>query len=278
MGNSAAVRRVRRMVLIALTTIVLAYAGIAAALYFAQGSLLYPAPRVIAAKTGGFDEVSYSTADGVVLRAGYRPAQPNMPTLVFFHGNGSDWPSSVVAIDQMVSAGYGVLAAEYRGYRGNSGSPDETGLYADGRAALAWLEEQGVAPQDVVFVGNSIGSGVAVQMASEMEPRALILISPFASLSQLVGEKFRWLPTNMLLRDRYDNIAKLPSVRSPVLILHGDADTLIPYAHARQLAAARPGAQLEIFPGYGHDLAWHDIAQQTMLEFLEEIRGGSEQP
>lgn len=264
------------MVLTALALAVLAYAGIAAALYFAQDSLIYPAPKTIGPKSGGFQEITYRTDDGLDISAGYRPAQPGMPTLVYFHGNGADWPSSIVATDHMIPAGYGVLAAEYRGYRGNPGSPGEEGIYADGRAALAWLMAQGVAQQDIVLVGNSIGTGVAVQMATEIEPRALVLISPFASLSQLAGEKFRWLPTGLLLRDHFENAVKLPTVAVPVLILHGDADTLIPDAHARQLAAARPGTILQIFPGYGHDLAWHGVAQQAMLDFLtDQTRGGA---
>jgi pimeloyl-ACP methyl ester carboxylesterase len=84
----------------------------------------------------------------------------------------------------------------------------------------------------------------------------------------LVGEKFRWLPTDLLLRDRYENATKLANIQSEILILHGDADSLIPHAHAERLAAANPRAQLKIFPGAGHDLAWHDEAEEAVLRFL----------
>lgn len=252
----------------ALATFAVAYVTLAAILFVVQGALIYPAPRAIGPTTGGFEEVSYQTSDDLELSAGYRAAEPGFPTIVYFHGNGADWVSSVVATDRLVPHGYGVLAAEYRGYRGNPGRPSEAGLYRDGRAAIAFLARQGIGENELVVIGNSIGSGVAVQMASEFRPAALVLISPFASLRQLVDEKFRWLPTNLLLRDRYENGVKLGKVDAPVLILHGDADTLIPYRHAELLAAGRGDAELRIFPGYGHDLAWHDVAEEAVIDFM----------
>lgn len=252
----------------ALTAIAVFYLALAAILYLAQGPLLYPAPRSIGPSTGGFEEVSYPTSDGLELAAGYRAAEAGLPTILYFHGNGADWVSSVVATDRLVPKGYGVLAAEYRGYRGNPGTPDEAGLYRDGRAAIAFLAGEGVAADNLIITGNSIGSGVAVQMATEVRPGALVLISPFASLRQLVAEKFRWIPTGLLLRDRYENATKLNDVEAPVLILHGTADTLILHAHAQQLASLRTDAELRIFEGYGHDLAWHDVAEEAVLDFI----------
>lgn len=253
-----------------------AYVGVALLLWSQQEKLIYPAPTKLNPQTGGFQQVTYRTSDGLDIAAGYRAAAAGKPVIVYFHGNGADWVSSVVATDRLVPEGYGVLAAEYRGYRGNPGKPNEEGLYRDGRAALAYLVEQGVAAKDVILIGNSIGSGVATQLASEDAPRALVLISPFASMRQLVGEKVRWLPTNLLLRSRYENAEKIGKVDAPVLILHGDADTLIPEAHARQLAALRQDARLVIFEGKGHDLAWHDEAEETVLEFLDTLETGAD--
>lgn len=258
--------------------LLISYIGVLALLWSQQERLIYPAPRVIAPPTGGFEQVTYRTADGLDISAGYRAATPGMPTIAYFHGNGADWVSSVVATDRLVPAGYGVLAAEYRGYRGNPGSPSEDGLYKDGRAALGFLAERGVAAESMILIGNSIGSGVATQLASEHAPKALILISPFASLRQLAAEKVRWVPTSILLRSRYENAEKIAKVDAPVLILHGDADTLIPDAHARQLAALRPDAELVVFLGKGHDLAWHDEAEEAVLAFLENIEAGGAKP
>ncbi len=236
-----------------------------------QRYFIYPAPKGEGRDAPGFEEVLYQTADGLELSAGYRAGSNGMPTIVYFHGNGADWQSSVVATDRLTPAGYGVFAAEYRGYRGNPGSPSEEGLYADGRAAIAWLKARGVSPNQVVLIGNSIGSGVAKQMATEIDARAVVLISPFASLPQGAGEKLWWLPVDLLMLDRFNNLAKMPQITAPILLLHGDADEVIPHHHSQQLAQANPAAELVIFAGAGHDLAWHDKAEQAVLQFLEAL-------
>lgn len=248
------------------------YLLLAVILFVAQRSFIYPAPRGAGSEPAGFERVAYKTADGLTLHAGYRAGRGGLPVILYFHGNGADWQSSVVATDRLVPDGYGVLAAEYRGYRGNPGRPSEHGLYADGRAAIAYLRARGIETHDIVLVGNSLGSGVATQMAVETRPRALVLISPFASLARLVGEQLRWLPTRLLLRDRFESIDKIGVVRAPILIMHGDADTVIPASHAQALARASSLAELVVFPGLGHDLAWRNEAEQRMQGFLADVR------
>lgn len=250
--------------------------GIAAVLYIAvvvlawafQGRLIYPAPPASSAVPAGFERVEYRTDDGIDITAGYRPARAGMPTLLFFHGNGASWQPTTTVTDRLVAQGYGVLAAEYRGYGGNVGTPSEDGLYRDGRAAMAWLEERGVAPGDVVLVGNSIGSGVATQLASEVDARALVLISPFASLTETAAGAMPWLPVRALLRDRYDNAAKLPDITMPILILHDRTDTLIPIAQSERLAQARAGVELAAYSGWGHDLVVNEAVQDRIDRFL----------
>ena len=248
------------------------YGVVALGLTIFQRSLIYPAPTPSRLVPAGFEIVEYPTHDGLTLRAGYRAAERDMPTIVYFHGNGADWQSSVVATDRLVPAGYGVLAAEYRGYAGNPGRPSEQGLFADGRAAVVWLAQQGAEAQDLVVIGNSIGAAVAVEVAINTEPVALVLISPFASLRQLVAEKMFWLPTAFLLRDQYPSDDRLPRVEAPILILHGETDRVIPVAHSKQLARNNPRAELETYPGAGHELAWDDEAELRTLRFLDRVR------
>ena len=248
--------------------LLVAYAALVALIWFKQGSMIYPAPPVRGDTPPGFERVSYPTADGLALNAGYRSARDGMPTLLFFHGNGSDWQSTALVTERLAAQGYGVLAAEYRGYAGNRGVPSETGLYEDARGAWNWLLAQDVAAEDIVLVGNSIGSGVAVHLATEVEPRALVLVSPFDSLEETASRKLRWLPVRTLLRDRYDNASKLPGIAAPVLILHGEADSLIGVDQARALAAARPDTGIETFPGWGHDLIVNEAVQDRIAAFL----------
>jgi len=252
---------------------VILYLCVAAGIFFAQRALIFPAPKEKVAAPRGFAEVSYRTRDGLVLSAAYRRAAPTMPTVVFFHGNGDNWNGAATATSRLAQAGYGVLLPEYRGYSGNPGNPSEAGLYHDGRAALTWLETQGVDRSHIAIIGNSIGSGVAVQMALEHPPAALVLISPLARLPDVAAEKFPWLPARWLVRDHFDNLAKIDRMRAPVLILHGKADSLIPSDHARRLAGKSHRARLELFDGAGHELAYLDKVGEAGLRWLNGVFG-----
>lgn len=248
----------------------LAYAALVMLAWVFQTSLIYPAPRGGVAVPSSFIEVRLRTADGLSLRTFERPARHGLPTVVHFHGNGGSLAGALIETGVLAEAGYGLVLVNYRGYGTNSGTPSEQGFYADGRAAFAHLEQQGIAPDDIVVMGNSIGSGTATQMALEFAPRALILVSPFTSLTDVAAETLWFLPVRRLLRDRFENRAKMAKLAMPVLIQHGTADTLIPADHARKLAAAAPNATLQLFEGRGHDLSFHREAQEAQVRWLSE--------
>lgn len=124
---------------------------------------------------------------------------------------------------------------------------------------------------DIVLIGNSLGSGVATQMASEVDARALILVAPFKSMTATAENSYPWAPVDWLLANRFENIAKIADIGEPLLVVHGQQDELIPLLHARQLAAAHPGAQFVALPGFGHNMAGKDEAQLPQLEFLRAL-------
>ncbi|MEQ1510881.1 MAG: alpha/beta fold hydrolase [Sphingopyxis sp.] len=238
------------------------------AIWFAQRSILFPAPQQAVPLPTGYTQVQLHTSDGLSLKAAYRRAEQGKPTIIFFHGNGDNWFGAAIATEAFAANGYGIFLPEYRGYAGNPGAPSEDGLYRDGRAALDWLREQGIEHRNLVIVGNSIGSGVATQMALESDPAALVLISPFASLPVLMNEKISLVPIGLLLRDRFENETKLPEIRGPTLLLHGTGDTLIPAMHAQRLKRAHPAADLVLVQGAGHELAYIPLTQQRIIQWL----------
>jgi len=262
---------IRKIAIAVATAATLGFSGVVGVLYAYQRELIYPVPTIDRTVPSGFQPISYRTEDGLTLNAGYRPARPGMPTLLFFHGNAVNWQSAQYTTELAVARGYGVLAAEYRGYGGNPGSPSEAGLYADGRAALDWLLAQGVAADRIVLVGNSLGSGVATELASQVHTRALVLVSPFMSMTATAANTYPFAPVDWLLADRFENAAKIDRVAMPVLVVHGEADELIPLDHARQLAAANPAAQLVALPGLGHNMAGKAEAQVPQLVFLDAL-------
>lgn len=241
-------------------------------LYVAQLSFIYPAPARPWPSVPGFETISYRTADGLSLRALHRPSAPGKPTIVFFHGNGDSLSGSLVSTEAYAEAGYGLLLHEYRGYAGNPGAPHEAGLYADGRAARGWLAGQGVPLESQVLIGFSLGTGVATQLALETPPAALVLISPYTSIPDVVAYRFRGLiPAQWLVQDKFETSAKLGQVRAPIFILHDRADLSIPVAQGQRLAALVPTAKLQLFSGHGHQLGFAAEAQVTGLAWLNGL-------
>ena len=175
----------------------------AALLYTQQRRLIFPAPaQYPQAPPPGFRLVHPQTNDGLRLAAFYRAAQPDRRIILFFHGNGDNLLGAIEATRGFAATGNGLLLVEYRGYGGNPGSPGEAGLYRDGNAAMRWLAAEGVAVRDIIVVGNSIGSGPATEMAWRHDVAALILVSGFSSLPDVVGEQLPLAP-RWLVRDRF---------------------------------------------------------------------------
>jgi len=257
------------------------YVVLVAALYVFQRNILYfPDTSVPSPVHSGVPEmqpVTLETEDGLKLLAWYRAAE-GKPVLVYFHGNAGNIGARGFKVRPYLDAGFGVLLVSYRGYGGNLGSPTEEGLYADGRAALDFLKIQGVAPERTVLYGESLGTGVAVQMASELGPEnpvaALVLEAPFTSMGDVAAHHYPYVPARWLIKDRFDSAAKIGGVKAPVLIIHGDRDRTIPVKFGKMLfeAAAEPkeGRWLE---GGDHNDLYDFGAARIVVEFLRARLG-----
>lgn len=247
------------------------YIAILVILWSMQSRLLYPAPQHRPAPPAGFSEVFLSAEDGIETRAFFRPAEDGLPTVLFYHGNGETLDGSIAGTRALAERGYGLLLPEFRGYGGNPGTPSEEGFYADGRAAMAWLEQNGIDRGQTIISAFSIGTGKAVQLATEHDIAALMLIAPFRSLAGLASEKLPWLPVRWLIQDHYESQEKLTGFSKPVLIAHGSADTLIPAAHGRDLAKTTPDATFLLFDGLGHNQMYHGDVMVAQLEWLNML-------
>ena len=247
------------------------YALLVVLVWSQQTRLLYPAPQESVPLSPGFEQVELRTTDGLTLRAFYRPAQAGQRTAVYFHGNGGSLLGATLETEALADAGLGLLLVAYRGYGGNPGTPSESGFYADGRAAMAFLAERDILEQDTVLVGNSMGSGVATQIATEFSPAGLVLSAGYTSLPDVAAGKMPWLPVRHMMRDHYDNVPKLRDLDIPVLVLHGEADTLIPHSHGEALASAAPSGQIVLFEGIGHDLSFHPEPQAAIVRWLAAL-------
>ncbi len=233
-----------------------------------QSNFIYPAPQSPALANSNYDEVELQTSDGLTLRAFYRPANVGFPTIVYFHGNGGTLDAASISNGVLVKTGLGILLPEYRGYGGNPGDPSEEGFYRDGEAAMAWLAETGIAPADTIIVGNSIGGGVATEMAVRHDPAALVLVAPFTSLPDAAADNIWWLPTRSLVRDQYRNDQKIAELDLPILIQHGDRDSLVTYDHGKRLAELARAAEFQTFEGSGHMLTFERRSQEARRDWI----------
>lgn len=214
--------------------------------------------------------VALETEDGLALLAWHAPPRREaLPSLVYFHGNAGHIGMRGFKVRAFLNAGLGVLLTTWRGYSGNPGTPSEAGLYADGRAARAFLRARGCDDGHQILYGESLGTGVAVHLAAEAAPAALVLEAPFTSVADVAAERFPFLPVRPLIVDRFDSARKLRAVTAPLLIVHGEGDEVVPVRHGRRLhARAREPKEAAFLPGAGHaDL--HDFGLAAIaLDFL----------
>jgi uncharacterized protein len=259
-----------------------AYAVITAVMYFGQRRIMYfpasylPEPREAGLLTA--ETVTLATADGLVLKSWYVPAKDTgkLSTIVYFHGNAGNIAGRTFRVRQYIDAGYGILMVEYRGYGGNPGKPTETGLYEDGRAAMAFLQKRGVPAAETVLFGESLGSGVAVQMASEFKTGALVLEAPFTSAEDVAAAVYWFLPVRFLMRDRFRSLDKITGIHTPLLVLHGEHDRTIPVSHGRRmLEAANAPKRGTFFDHGGHNDLPNHGSDDEVLRFLADLEAGT---
>jgi fermentation-respiration switch protein FrsA (DUF1100 family) len=206
----------------------------------------------------GAQIVWFNSADGTRLNGWFFASQlgPAAATIIFLHGNGGNITNVGWMGQRFAKHGFNVLLFDYRGYGASEGvAANEADLYADGDAAVAFVTSKGVRPEQIILYGQSLGTTVAADVASRGKFGGVILESGFSSASSLATSALPWLPhwLHFLGKNRFESARKLATVRSPILIAHGEPDGTIPTAEGRLLfAAANEPKKLLIVPGAGH--------------------------
>ncbi len=234
-----------------------AYVLITAYMYVTQRSHQYfPGRQGLPASTTGLhgvEDVKLASVDGETLQAWYSPARAGKATILYFQGNGGEISDRADRFASYQAQGFGVLFLSYRGYGASTGSPSELGLVNDARAAYDWLMARGLKPDEIMLVGESLGSGVAVQLAAEREVRAMALEAPFASAANVAAAAYWWLPVRLLMKDKFNSSAFIAKVKVPLLVIHGDQDGIVPLSEGDALfAAANEPKEMVVIPGGNH--------------------------
>jgi fermentation-respiration switch protein FrsA (DUF1100 family) len=277
-GPKAAVpsRRWRRPLAWLLGLVAVAYGGVLIVLMALENSLVYypvPASEDWGARPDGVSDVDLISAEGTSIHAWWAPAAGARGAVLYCHGNAgnlSHRADSIAALNRVV--GESVLIFDYPGYGQSGGRPSEAGCYAAADAAYDWLvERQKIAPEHIVLYGGSLGGGVAVDLASRRPHRALVLMKTFTALPDVARTQFPWLPVRWLMRNRFDNLAKIGRCHRPVFIAHGTADSVVPFElGCRLFAAANEPKEFLRIEGGDHNEPAPDF-YVALRRFLDKV-------
>jgi uncharacterized protein len=261
--------------------ILIAYLLVVLVMVCLETWLVYPVPPVA---TGDwhptefhFEDVTFSAADGTKLHGWFIPHQNPRYAILYCHGNGEDVASVGefgAELGEQLEAS--VFVFDYRGYGHSQGRPNEAGCIADGNAAQHWIADKtGTKPNNVVLMGRSLGSAVAVALAAQNGARALVLENAFPTMPDVAAVHYPWLPVRWIMSNRYDNLSRIQKYRGPLLQSHGTKDELIPISLAQRLYDAAPSQRkqwLEL-AGLGHNSAMPRRYYDSLAAFLSVVAG-----
>lgn len=251
---------IRRFAFAAAGLLFLSYFGALAGLFTLQRFVLYGPSGTVegpaAVGLAGVAQIFLTTEDGETIRAWHKPAYGGQPTILFFHGNSASLENRADAFRQIVGDGFGLLAITYRGYPGSTGSPSQKGLISDGLAAFDWLAER---TDHIILHGQSLGSGVAAQIAARRKADALVLEVPFSSTVDVAVFRYPIFPVRLLMWDRWETDEIITDLDEPILILAAEHDRVIPQGHAEHLFAVAPEPKrLVTLARTGHNSMWRN--------------------
>lgn len=252
------------------------YMAVVAMLYAGQRHMLYhPNDGGALAAAGGVPiidstRVTLKTRDGEKIAGWYVPPRDSKPVFLFLHGNGGHLERKKWRWKRIMKKGFGLFAISYRGFPGSTGSPSETGLIKDATAAYDWLRQKH-SPKDIVIHGQSLGSGVAVMLAAQVNAKALILETPFTAIVDIAAEHYPWIPVHYLVKDQFLSREKVADINMPLLIVHGTKDSVVPFAHGKRLfqRASEPKTFVAI-EGGDHNTLVRDGMYPHIWNFLDE--------
>jgi len=248
------------------------YVALGVVMFLSQRALMYfpEAVRTAPAAAGlpQAQEVTLDTADGEKIIAWHVPPRDGKPLVIYFHGNGGSLRLRAERFARLVAEGTGLLAVSYRGYGGSTGRPTEAGLIEDARAAYAYAAQR---DPRIALWGESLGTGVAVALAAEKPVDRVILESPYTSTVDIAAAHYWFMPVRLLMRDTFRSDLRIAQVKAPVLILHGEADGIIPIIYGDRLFAMAPGRkQMVGFPKGSHNDLDDFGAMEVAVKFLAE--------
>ena len=259
-----------------ISSILLIYLVIILFVYFYQRNLLYhPSENNYLNDKINFNyrEIFIKTSENIELKSWFIEKDlKKFKTILFFHGNAGNLFNRVYKLNELNKLDLNILIISWRGFSGNEGKPSEKNLYYDGKKAVKWLNTQGLDNKDIILYGESLGTGVATELASKNNFGGIILESPFTSMAATAKIYYPYLPVNLLLKDRYDSKSKIKDIKNPLLIMHGKMDKIVPQKMGLELFEKANNPKFRYFPeNDDHMMEYNNQLLSKIKLFISKI-------
>ena len=237
---------------LAVSSVVLAYFIIILFVYFYQRNLLYhPSENNYLNDkiTFNYEEIFIETDKKIKLKSWFiKKDLDKFKTILIFHGNAGNLFNRVYKLNELNKLDVNILLISWRGFSGNKGKPTEKNLYHDAEEAVKWLNNQGAISKNIILYGESLGTGVATELGTSNAFGGIILESPFTSIANAAKIYYPYLPVNIILKDRYDSIGKIKNINTPIFIMHGKMDNIVPQQMGLELFEKANNPKYSYFP------------------------------
>ena len=258
------------------TSIILAYLSIILFVYFNQRNLLYhPSENNYLNDKINFNykEIFIETSENIKLKSWFIEKDlEKFKTILFFHGNAGNLFNRVYKLNELNKLDLNILIISWRGFSGNEGRPTEKNLYHDAEEAVKWLKEQGLDNKNIILYGESLGTGIATELASKNNFGGIILESPFTSMVDTAKIYYPYLPVNLLLKDKYDSKSKISDIKTPILIMHGKMDNIVPQKMSLELFEKANNPKFSYFPeSDDHMMEYNKQLMNKIKLFISKI-------
>ena len=208
------------------------------------------------------EKVKILTSDGINLLGWFHKKDlKRFKTIIYFHGNAGKLENRIHKLNHFKDMDVNFLIIAWRGFSGNKGKPSEKGLYIDANSAIKWLKKLGLKEKDIILYGESLGTGVATEIAQSNNYAGLILETPFTSMIEAAKNFYPYIPVSLLLKDKYDNQNKIKNINTPVLVMHGEIDQIVPFRMGKKIY------EIANQPKYSHFTKFDD----HMMEYDEKL-------
>jgi fermentation-respiration switch protein FrsA (DUF1100 family) len=237
---------------LAVSSVVLAYFIIILFVYFYQRNLLYhPSENNYLNDkiTFNYEEIFIETDKKIKLKSWFiKKDLDKFKTILIFHGNAGNLFNRVYKLNELNKLDVNILLISWRGFSGNKGKPTEKNLYRDADESVKWLNNQGVISKNIILYGESLGTGVATELGTSNAFGGIILESPFTSIANAAKIYYPYLPVSIILKDRYDSIGKIKNINTPIFIMHGKMDNIVPQQMGLELFEKANNPKYSYFP------------------------------